>query len=322
MDSTINLLLNDHELSQQRVVAHFKAGETIAKRGDRMGCLYWIVLGECQYQVLLPGSNSVADEWTRRVGQCVAEESALADQPVRATITAKTDVECIGLTAEFIAALGQVNPEKALQLLTPVADLVCKKTRKIFKKIIQEERPMPALKRADGVFKGKRQVVQQMDFEQLCDDNLKAVDFFASFDAEDRELLLAKGCFLALKKNQLLYEEGSTDGEVFVVLSGALQTAFDRNGQPLKLTVAGPGKKIGFVSFLDHKPSLSMCLAREETLLFCLSEKNLEAIAKENRLLAAMVYLRFLRYLIQTAWGFEMHYYQACSISSLLKESE
>ena len=152
MDETLRLLLDDEELAPHRIITQFKQGDVIAQQGDNMDCLYWVVMGECHHQAVLPGSLEVAYEHKKEVGDCIGVESVLTGRPIRARITASTDVECIGLSRSFLTALGKVSPDKALALLMPVAKSVCLKIRNIAGKIVNEQLPLPVLHHADNIF--------------------------------------------------------------------------------------------------------------------------------------------------------------------------
>ena len=168
-----------------------------------------------------------------------------------------------------------------------------------------------------GSVSTQHKAIEQQAESHLSDENLNQIDFFASMTEHERKLLYGQGLFLSFKKNQRVFEPQSTEKNVYIVVSGTLQTFYYQDDKPLKLTVVGPGHKLGTVAWLDGKPSLSGCVAREKTDVFCLGEDTIEAIQKENTLLAASIQLRLLRYLVSTAWMFDMHYAQAKSIHAI-----
>jgi small-conductance mechanosensitive channel/CRP-like cAMP-binding protein len=106
----------------ERLAAHlahspFVAGDVITRQGDLSPCLYLIVAGECEVWREF-GNGGRTQIATLKDGNVFGEMGVMTGAPRRATITARTDVECYRLDKEGFREVLENRPEFAQEIST------------------------------------------------------------------------------------------------------------------------------------------------------------------------------------------------------------
>lgn len=107
----------------------------------------------------------------------------------------------------------------------------------------------------------------QVDVDPALWPILHEMSFFAGFDDEDRDVLLARLVRWDLPAGHVVFEEGGEGASAFLILDGAVEICVARNEQPHRLTVLEPGRMFGEVALIDGRPRSATCLTSESSRL-------------------------------------------------------
>lgn len=106
-------------LAENLVVAPFVKGSTITRQGRVAHWLYLIVAGEADVWIEQNGKRTFVA--TLKDGSVVGEMGMMTGEPRRATVTARTDVECLRLGKKGFESVLRARPEIASEISAVVA---------------------------------------------------------------------------------------------------------------------------------------------------------------------------------------------------------
>jgi CRP-like cAMP-binding protein len=103
----------------------FLAGSIVTRQGDVGDCLFILTRG--QADVLLQANDHSRRLATLGSGQVMGEMSLMTGEPRRATLKARTDVDCYTLTKDGFEEILQLRPE----LAEPFAQLLAQRSQEL-----------------------------------------------------------------------------------------------------------------------------------------------------------------------------------------------
>jgi small-conductance mechanosensitive channel len=103
-----------HELAEHLVYAPFVAGDTVTRQGAVAHWLYLIVSGHADVWVDTPSGRTAVSTLTP--GSVFGEMGMMTGEPRRATITARTDLECYRLDKAGFAKVLRSRPDIAKEM--------------------------------------------------------------------------------------------------------------------------------------------------------------------------------------------------------------
>jgi len=118
---------------------------------------------------------------------------------------------------------------------------------------------------------------------------LKKNNLFSSLDESSLEQLACKSQEIHLKKNDVLFQEGTRERKMFIILSGKIFIAKGKHYQK-PIAVLEQGDYLGETPLVDHSPRMASAKALEETLLMEIGEALfMEHIASQPKALIEMM---------------------------------
>ncbi len=118
----------------------------------------------------------------------------------------------------------------------------------------------------------------------------KSVELFQRLDPEDVYKIFTKGRTLSLAKNTVIFYEGTTGNEMFVVLGG--KVALFKNKK--HLANLGFGAMFGEMAIISDEPRSATAMAAEDTKIFVMDENLFK------KLLTKRVSIQMLMNIIRT----------------------
>lgn len=103
-------------------------------------------------------------------------------------------------------------------------------------------------------------------------DALRRFPLFAELSEADLDWLVSRGESLQVTTGELLVEEGSPGGSLYVILEGEFEVTKRSGQQEVLLSICGPGEIIGEVSVLAGKPRSASVRARIPSSVLCISQ--------------------------------------------------
>ena len=114
-------------------------------------------------------------------------------------------------------------------------------------------------------------------------ETLRRTTLFAELSDEHLDHIAATGVLLALQRGMVLFEEGATPEEFYVVLSGRIAIARkSSDGRESFLALMGPGEIFGELGFLDGQDRSARARALEESTVLMVPYAELRALYESN----------------------------------------
>ncbi len=115
---------------------------------------------------------------------------------------------------------------------------------------------------------------------------LRRLPFLEGADADVMERLADGATERRLRPGQIIFEEGSTGREMYIILEGQVEVVRGRGGEEMLLARRGPGDVLGEMGFIEASPRFATVRAVEPTRLLELSEQDIRfALAEHPHLL-------------------------------------
>jgi CRP/FNR family transcriptional regulator, cyclic AMP receptor protein len=117
-----------------------------------------------------------------------------------------------------------------------------------------------------------------------------------------QDIFAISGYFKAYKliPNQHLFEEGSIDAYMVIVIKGKINIVKETSGtEPQVITVMRSGKVFGELSLLDGGPRSASAIAQTDAVIYGLSEENFSKMQDENPRLALILVSKISRIISQ-----------------------
>jgi thioredoxin reductase (NADPH) len=97
-----------------------------------------------------------------------------------------------------------------------------------------------------------------------------------------------------VEPHETVFDQGSSDHGIFVVLNGSIEIVSESNGVETVVTVVGPDEFTGELNLLSGRRALVLCRAREASALLEIDRSNLRRIMQTDAVLGDLFLRAFL----------------------------
>ncbi len=112
---------------------------------------------------------------------------------------------------------------------------------------------------------------------------LEKVSLFSSISGSSLAQLESSSTLRAYPKNTLLFMEGDSSGQLFIIRSGSVCVyTDDGDGRQLVLNYMGPGEYFGELSLIDSKPRSASVITVEECEMMCISRDSFHTFLRQH----------------------------------------
>jgi CRP-like cAMP-binding protein len=119
--------------------------------------------------------------------------------------------------------------------------------------------------------------------ESLSKPTLPTFSWIGHLEADDRDLLSSYGEFFPGHPGTVIIQQGVTQTEVFVVISGQLEVHAERpDGSRILRARVGPGETLGEISLFDPGPATATVTATEFSQLWRIADEDLIQFMDDN----------------------------------------
>lgn len=239
--------------------ARFAAGTQLFAQGSAADCAYFLVAGDVDVAVQLPGGGA---SHVATIGEdgVLGELALVEDHHRSASAVARSDVEALTIARSDLQALCAQYHPASLQLQLRLALLVATRVQDAVARIgecsPEGERPSPAeafSEEEEGLAFDVRSYASKLQFTH-------------NFMAQDFDALLENSRHLTLSRGRWLWREGSAPDSCFLIVRGAVRIERE-HGDERRVAVLGPGQLVGASSLLLERPRLTSCRAAERASL-------------------------------------------------------
>lgn len=135
---------------------------------------------------------------------------------------------------------------------------------------------------------------------QVNPEFLRRVRLFEGLDVSELAELLMLGAVKEYRKDDVIFEDGSTGDSFFVIYDGAIRISkvFQQVGEEA-LTVLGAGEFFGEMSFFDDEPRSARAIAHDDAKLLEIRNQDLKAHLEKRPDVALKFLWAFARTLSQ-----------------------
>lgn len=116
----------------------------------------------------------------------------------------------------------------------------------------------------------------------IAPDHLRAMPLFAGLSNEDLAGLAADVQERRLGAGEVLFRQGDSGHDCFVILSGQIEVITYLGGEELRLEVHGPGRIIGEMALIDHGPRSATLRSLNDSWLVKLTERHFFTLMHRN----------------------------------------
>lgn len=133
---------------------------------------------------------------------------------------------------------------------------------------------------------------------------LQHSSLFAGLNTEYISVIYKNGSIKELYKRDSLIQEGQTNHDIYIVLSGVFEIVLPKKINSMErvakvdLSVIGPGEWAGEYSLVDQKPASASVIACVKSEVFVISRDRFKSLLDADHFLAQTVYFNLLRVLV------------------------
>jgi signal transduction histidine kinase len=113
-------------------------------------------------------------------------------------------------------------------------------------------------------------------------ERLRSIDLFAGLDDTDIDALASAAKAQTLHRGGLLFEEGDSGQEAYVITAGEVEILKHSQGREVLLAVRGPGDVIGEMALLEAAPRMATARARTEADLLVIPKAQFDAMLETS----------------------------------------
>ena len=245
----------------------FVQGAQIAGQNRPARGAYLIRRGEVEARIALPGGGSLA---VARLGDGdVFGEMSLIERGVcTATVIAATNVDGWFIGGDDFRAMVASREAAALALQRAITHNLIAKLRvlneKVREHVAQEDRPVRNAAPAEDPLAGvPRTRKGSFDWRAF----LPILPFFAGFDEDEIEELVAEAQVIELSRGAWIFVQGQPAGACHLVLRGAAEVLTHKGSRERRIGIAGPGELLGYLAALEGVSHGASATVRERAVL-------------------------------------------------------
>lgn len=242
-------------------------GEVLFHQGAAADAAYLVTKGQLEIITRIPGDD-IARVSEIGPGEIVGEAALLEDRPRSATVRALADTSLLRVPQLRFASLLADGWAPAAVLVDALCQLVARRIASGLARIVADDR---------FELSSLRQPGNCIAFAEPPNDlspwlaGLPQLSTLVPHGAQ----LGALGRWWKAPRGALLATPGVMPDALYVVIRGALRSAFERPGGLEQLAIHGPGEVVGLSSLLTDVPDPLRIEAAEESLLLALGPASL-----------------------------------------------
>ena len=252
--------------SVTREISFAPGTQVVRQNGPARGA-YLIRSGTVEARIALPGGGSLAVAELRD-GDVLGEMALIERGVCTATVVATTNVEGWFIGGDDFRAMVASREASALALQRAITHNLIAKLRVLNEKVrehaAQEDRLVrhapPAADPLAGVTRSRKGSFDWRAF-------LPILPFFAGFDEDETDELVADAQVLELSRNAWIFVQGRPAQACHLVLRGAVEVLTQSRDRERRVGVAGPGELLGYLATLEEAPHGASARVRERAAL-------------------------------------------------------
>jgi signal transduction histidine kinase len=129
---------------------------------------------------------------------------------------------------------------------------------------------------------------------------LRKVPLFADLPESELRQLCEMVDEIQLSAGELLFEEGSTGDQAYVIKQGELEILKASSGRDVLLAMREPGEVIGEMSLFEDTPRMASVRARKDSVLFAIHKQEIDRLLQTSLPAASSMFYTILRRWRQT----------------------
>ena len=248
----------------------FRSGDRLMRQAQPARGAFVIRAGEVEAQVALPGGGTLTVA-ELRAGDMLGETALIERGVCMASVVARSDVSAWFIDRDDFRAMLAGRDRGALELQLAVTRVLAQKVHAASARLREhraaEDRPaVAAAERSPSP--------PSFEWRRF----LPILPFFEGFDAEEIDALV-HGCeVFELPRGASIFRAGEPAGASFLVIRGAAEIVAPAGASERRITIAGPGELIGYLSVLERRPHWASARVRESACLVELPGRHLLAL--------------------------------------------
>ncbi|MEO9176645.1 MAG: cyclic nucleotide-binding domain-containing protein [Gaiellales bacterium] len=267
---------DDDLMSLARVVRRrtLRAGETLWRLGDEARELVFVVDGVLSASLHLPGDRTV-EIWRGGRGDAVGEIALIDGRGHTMGVRVLETATLLSLGRVEFAALLARQDSSAIGLRRHLATLFTSRHRAQLGDLAASLGGEPAGPQAGDA------VRTFAELEPSGPPDSRYVRRLATFHDLDALALwsfLTSGTYATCPPGRALLVEGAPSTACYLTMNGAVEKVLLRGDRRIRVGLAGPGRTIGYESFIDGGPSPVTAITRERALLLVLPRGPFEQL--------------------------------------------
>ena len=120
---------------------------------------------------------------------------------------------------------------------------------------------------------------------------LRSVPFFKALTKNELKIITSLAEIVVVKKNELVFNEGSLGDSMFVVKSGQLKISRRIDGAEVSLTSLKKGGVVGEIALLTGQPRTASALAVKKSTLIRIEREDFAKISEKNKKFKEIMWL-------------------------------
>jgi CRP-like cAMP-binding protein len=238
----------------------FLKGAQLVRQGEASRGAFIVRQGEVEAQVALPGGGRLAVAALGE-GEMFGEMALIERGVCSASVVAKTNVDGWFIERSEFRALVASREPAALELQREISRVLAAKLRALNAKV--QAHPAAEQQAADFVFTDKERTRPAFDWRAF----LPILPFFEGFDADALDELVAGCRVFELERGAGVFAPGEGAEACYLVVRGALEIFVVHGKIQRRISLAGPGELVGYLSVIEGTPHAAAARVREGACL-------------------------------------------------------
>jgi CRP-like cAMP-binding protein len=254
----------------------FDQGDIIVRQGSKADGLYFILRGEVEVTIALPGGGAL---WVTDLtdGNLIGELAMIRSAPRNATVRAKSLVEAIFADWRFLtAALAQLRPG-AFKVFRNISSVLAERMRSLHGKIhsvaLRADRPYELLRVSPSKASGH---TASLDFNVNA--FLPVLPCFRDFSLQSIDAVRSRASMIEVERGKEIVKLNDPAELAYIVVRGAVASGFTALGGFHLASVRGPGCFCNVASMIDLSPASASFLACENAILLEMEIKQFREV--------------------------------------------
>lgn len=269
--------LEPAELDGLLAVCDLQRGRQLWRQGERGDALYVVESGLLEVAGRLPGRRELTLA-TVGPGEVVGELALLDGGLHTAGVRVLEPTRLLRLgRVEFRALVVGRNPSARL-LRRRITEIACGRLLQRHRTLASTLRGAPA-----------RTVPNRGDSVAAPDHAyLRWLPFFREYHPAELEQLFASASIERVPRGAVLVSERAPSAALFLTLNGAVEEVIRRDGDSIRVSLAGPGRAFGHAGLIASSAATATATARERSVVLAIESAELERRLAEDPFASAV----------------------------------